>query len=126
MPSSALSLRINRQFLRTIGDTLDGVKTAMCVFDDQDHTVYWNRTFLDVFPEHAGKVFEGEPYRDNLHRFYSARLSPIDLPNIEQRYETYTQKTPQSDLIEHFNFTGTPFELTLPGKRTIRVITSKT
>jgi response regulator RpfG family c-di-GMP phosphodiesterase len=248
MPNSALSLRINRQFLRTIGDTLDGVKSAMCVFDEQDCTVFWNRTFLDVFPEHAGNVYEGEPYRDNLKRFYRARLSPIDLPNIEQfismglnrhhaqmrpysfdhrdqrihvsslplpngqrvriwnaeklayherraqapqaknvisdetaqlldrlpdgvmicdhdgrlkwvnqafvdiygcrdkqtclnlsffyvydqawqqenNLETQTQKTPQSNLIEHFNFSGTPFELTLPGKRTIRVITSKT
>ena len=248
MPKSALSLRINRQFLRTIGDTLDGVKAAMCVFDEQDRTVLWNRTFLDVFPEHAGNVHEGEPYRENLHRFYRARLSPTDLPKIEQfismgierhhaqmrpysfdhhdqrihvsslplldgqrvriwsaerlahrerraqtpqaktvisdetaqlldrlpdgvmicdhggrlkwvnqafvdiyecldrqtclnhsffyvydrawqrehSHETQTRKTPQSDLIEHFNFSGTPFDLTLPGKRTIRVITSKT
>ena len=83
MPKSALVLRVNRQLLRAIGDTLDGVKTAMCVFDDQDRTVFWNRAFLSVFPEHVGKVFEGEPYRDNLRRFYLARLSPADLPNIE-------------------------------------------
>lgn len=248
MSNSALSLRINYQFLRTIGEALDGIKAAMCVFDEQDRTVFWNRTFLDVFPEHAGKVYEGEPYRDNLQRFYRARLSPNDLPNIEQfilmgidrhhaqmrpysfdhrdqrvhvsslplpngqrlriwsaeklahherraqapqaktvisdetaqlldrlpdgimicdhdgrlkwvnqafvdiygcpdrqtflnlsffyvydqawqrerSHETYTQKTPQADLLEHFNFLGTPFKLTLPGRRTIRVITSKT
>jgi len=84
MPKSALVLRVNQQLIRAIGDTLDGVKTAMCVFDDQDRTVFWNRSFLNVFPEHVGKVFEGEPYRDNLRRFYLARLSPADLPNIEQ------------------------------------------
>ena len=84
MPKSALALRVNRQLLRAIGDTLDGVKIALCVFDDEDRTVFWNRSFLDVFPEHVGKVHEGEPYRENLHRFYMARLSPVDLPNIEQ------------------------------------------
>ena len=248
MSTSALSPRINRQFLRTIGDTLDGVNTAMCVFDAQDHTVFWNRTFLNVFPEHLGKVYEGEPYRDNLQRFYQARLSSDDLPNIEhfismgidrhhaqmrpysfdhrdqrvhvsslplpdgQRvriwnsekiipsellvqahtthpavsaeaatlldrlpdgvmicdhdgmlkwvnqafvdmyacqdkqaclnrsfFYVYDQawqqeqgperqaiKKPRSDLIEQFNFSGTPFDLTLPHNRTIRVITSKT
>ena len=83
MPQSALALRVNRQLLRTIGETLDGVKIAVCVFDDQDRTVFWNRSFLNVFPEHAGKVFEGEPYRDNLRRFYLARLSPTDLRDIE-------------------------------------------
>ncbi len=248
MPKSAPTTRINRQFLRTIGDTLDGVKTAMCVFDEQDRTVFWNRSFLTVFPEHVGKVYEGEPYHDNLHRFYQTRLTPADLPNIEhfismginrhhaqmrpysfdhrdQRVhvsslplpdghrvrvwntEKITQleplayaptvraavsdeaatlldrlpdgvmicdhdgmlkwvnqsfvdlygfrdkqsclnrsffyvydhawqqeqsraaqaaKKPLSELTEQFNFSGTPFDLTLPGKRTIRVITSKT
>ena len=84
MSTSALALRVNRQLLRAIGDTLDGVKIAICVFDDEDRSVFWNRTFLEVFPEHVGKVYEGEPYRENLHRFYTARLSPADLPNIEQ------------------------------------------
>jgi response regulator RpfG family c-di-GMP phosphodiesterase len=84
MSTSALALRVNRQLLRAIGDTLDGVKIAICVFDDEDRSVFWNRTFLEVFPEHVGKVYEGEPYRENLHRFYTARLNPTDLPNIEQ------------------------------------------
>ena len=84
MKKSATALRTNAQLLRSIGETLDGVKTAMCVFDDQDRTVFWNRTFLTVFPEHAGKVHEGEPYRENLRRFYQSRLSADDLPEIEQ------------------------------------------
>lgn len=84
MSKSSLAPRVNQQLLRAIGDTLDGVKTAICVFDDQDRTIFWNRSFLEVFPEHAGKVYEGEPYRENLHRFYLARLSAADLPNIEQ------------------------------------------
>lgn len=84
MKKSATALRTNAQLLRSIGETLDGVKTAMCVFDDQDRTVFWNRTFLTVFPEHAGKVYEGEPYRENLRRFYQSRLSADDLPEIEQ------------------------------------------
>ena len=84
MSTSAIASRVNRQLLRAIGDTLDGVKIAICVFDDEDRSVFWNRTFLEVFPEHVGKVYEGEPYRENLKRFYTARLNPADLPNIEQ------------------------------------------
>ena len=55
MSTSALAPRLNRQLLRAIGDALDGVKTAICIFDDEDRTVFWNRSFLQVFPEHAGK-----------------------------------------------------------------------
>lgn len=35
------------------------------------------------FPEHAGHVHPGEPYRDNLLRFYRGRLSR-ELANIER------------------------------------------
>ncbi len=57
----------------------------MCLFDRGDRTVLWNATFLTFFPEHAGHVHRGEHYRENLHRFYSARLPANELPNI-QRY----------------------------------------
>ncbi|HEY8359609.1 MAG TPA: PAS-domain containing protein [Ramlibacter sp.] len=62
---------------------LDGVDVAMCAFDLQDRAVAWNRSFLRLFPEHEGQIFRGEPYRDNLRRFYTARLAPQERGDIE-------------------------------------------
>jgi signal transduction histidine kinase/ActR/RegA family two-component response regulator len=73
--------------LRDTAAALDGVDIAYCVFDDQDRTLVWNRAFLRVFPEHAGQVHVGEPYRDNLRRFYQARLGADELPSIERYIE---------------------------------------
>jgi diguanylate cyclase (GGDEF)-like protein/PAS domain S-box-containing protein len=71
--------------LRTMGSALDGIDVAFCAFDDNDHTLAWNATFLDFFPEHAGHVEVGEPYTENLRRFYTMRLAPEELPQL-QRY----------------------------------------
>ena len=75
------------RLIRVMGETLDGLDVAICLFDNQDRTVYWNRTFLKIFPEHDKHVHEGEPYRENLKRFYSARLSADELPQIERYIE---------------------------------------
>ncbi len=72
------------RLLQTIGETLDGLGVALCVFDDADRTLLWNRTFLKFFPEHAGRVHSGEPYAANLRRFYESRLSEPDMPSIER------------------------------------------
>ena len=124
MSPSALALRVNRQLLRAIGEALDGVKTAVCVFDAQDRTVFWNRSFLEVFPEHAGKVYEGEPYRENLHRFYLTRLSPADLPNIEQFISMgidrhHSQMRPYS--FDHRDHRVHVSSLPLPGGQRVRI-----
>nr|WP_246441440.1 sensor domain-containing diguanylate cyclase [Xanthobacter tagetidis] len=66
------------------GDVLDTLDVAVCLFDPDDRTVLWNDAFLRFFPEHAGHVHPGEPYRDNLLRFYRGRLSPGELANIER------------------------------------------
>lgn len=70
--------------LHSLGDTLDGLDVALCAFDENDCTVAWNRTFFKFFPEHEGHVFAGEPYHDNLRRFYSERLDVHELPNIDR------------------------------------------
>jgi len=70
--------------LRTLADTLDGLDVSLCVFDAQDRTQLWNRAFLRYFPEHAGLVHEGEPYRANLRRFYEVRLAPEQRGDIER------------------------------------------
>jgi diguanylate cyclase (GGDEF)-like protein len=70
--------------LRTIAEALDGLEVALCVFDDEDRTQLWNRSFLRFFPEHGGQVHAGEPYRDNLRRFYGVRLGPNEIGDIER------------------------------------------
>lgn len=70
--------------LRPMADGFDGLGVAMCVFDDTERTVLWNRTFLKFFPEHASHVHAGEPYADNLRRFYKERLGADELPSIER------------------------------------------
>ncbi|MEP9375737.1 diguanylate cyclase [Aquabacter sp. CN5-332] len=53
---------------------LDSIDIAVCLFDSEDRAILWNRSFLRFFPEHDGHVHEGEPYRENLRRFYDYRL----------------------------------------------------
>lgn len=70
--------------LHTLSTALDQLEVAICVFDDEDRTVLWNDTFLQFFPEHAGHVHAGEPYQENLRRFYLQRLSQDELPSMER------------------------------------------
>ena len=83
---------------RVMADILDSLDIGLCLFDAQDRTLLWNRTFLRLFPEHAGHVAVGEPYAANLRRFYAVRLRPEELGTMEQcvaegiaRHRTQTQ-----------------------------------
>ena len=71
------------ELLGNLGKALDGLHIALCVFDDHDNTILWNNEFFTVFPEHSGKVFKGEPYAENLRRFYMGRLGEAELPNVD-------------------------------------------
>jgi diguanylate cyclase (GGDEF)-like protein/PAS domain S-box-containing protein len=73
--------------LQAITDALDGLGIATCTFDDEDRAILWNCSFIELFPEHASHVHVGEPYRDNLRRFYQSRLSPDEMHAIEQYIE---------------------------------------
>jgi len=55
--------------------------------DDNENSKFWNKTFLHFFPEHDGLIFPGEPYRDNLRRFYHVRLDSSELQHIETYIE---------------------------------------
>ena len=70
--------------LKTVAETLDDLGLAMCVFDDEDRALLWNRSFLRLFPEHDGHVHVGEPYRENLRRFYAGRLGPEHIAEIDR------------------------------------------
>ena len=63
---------------------LDSLTIGMCVFDAQDRTVLWNEHFLRFFPEHADHIHAGEPYQENLRRFYRVRLPAEPQTSIER------------------------------------------
>src|SRR5579859_260558 len=67
-----------------MAELLDSLNIAVCLFDDGDFTVLWNRTFLRLFPEQDGPLHEGEHYSANLYRFYRTRLGAEEMPNIDQ------------------------------------------
>ncbi len=77
----------SRDLLHTVGQTLDGIKVAICLFDKEDKCIYWNKSFLQMFPEHAGNIYVGEHYSENLKRFYRERLSGDDLLHIDQHVQ---------------------------------------
>jgi signal transduction histidine kinase/CheY-like chemotaxis protein/HPt (histidine-containing phosphotransfer) domain-containing protein len=80
VPASCLQQRQadGLDHVRTIAETLDSLHVGLCLFDDEDRTLLWNRSFLRLFPEHDGHVAVGEAYAENLRRFYANRVRPGD------------------------------------------------
>lgn len=83
---------------RYLHDSLDRLGIGACEYDADMKAVGWNASFLRFFPEDEGAIYVGEPYRDNLRRFYALRLSPEEMPEIERyvaegvaRHENQTQ-----------------------------------
>jgi diguanylate cyclase (GGDEF)-like protein len=72
------------EWLRPVGETLDEMGLAMCVLDPEEAALAWNRTFLRFFPEHAAAIHVGEPYRENLRRFYAGRLAESELDHLDR------------------------------------------
>jgi diguanylate cyclase (GGDEF)-like protein/PAS domain S-box-containing protein len=70
--------------LRAMGAALDGIQIGFCAFDADDRTLVWNSTFLELFPEHAERVHAGEPYAENLRRYYASRLVGDERALIER------------------------------------------
>lgn len=77
-------MKAHLSLLRAVAAALDHLDVAMCAFDSKHRAVVWNNTFLTLFPEHEGHIHAGEPYSENLRRFYRARLSAAELPSIER------------------------------------------
>ncbi|MFZ9430363.1 MAG: diguanylate cyclase, partial [Burkholderiaceae bacterium] len=71
------------KLMSLVGQLLDELEIEICVFDDDDRSQYWNQSLLAFFPEHSGCIHEGEPYADNLRRFYSLRLQGAELSRID-------------------------------------------
>ena len=70
-------------FTREIETFLDSLGIATLFLDNDARTLGWNSEFLRLFPEQAGHIHKGEPYAENLWRFYSARLDAAEMPRIE-------------------------------------------
>ena len=70
-----------------MGSLLDSIDIALCLFDADDRTLVWNDCFLRFFPEHAGHVHRGEPYRENLRRFYDGRLDGEERRHLDRYVE---------------------------------------
>lgn len=102
---------------RNLGETLDGVRIALCLFDFEDQAITWNRTFLDFFPEHENHVHVGESYFQNLRRFYKVRLTATELQAIESyvlegvaRHRTQWRPFEFSHRGEHFVVSSLPID----------------
>jgi PAS domain-containing protein len=67
-----------------IAAALDRLNVAVCAFDADDRTAFWNDAYLRFFPEQVGFIHQGEPYRANLRRFYKVRLEPEELGLLER------------------------------------------
>lgn len=65
-------------------DLLRNVAKPALALDHDDRALRWNQAFLDLFPEHDGHIHPGEPYAENLRRFYRGRLDAQELPNLER------------------------------------------
>ncbi|MDQ7955027.1 MAG: PAS-domain containing protein [Pseudomonadota bacterium] len=110
--------------LSVMAQMLDGLSVALCAFDAQDRTLLWNRSFVRYFPEHARHVHVGEPYADNLRRFYRERLDPSEQPALERYVRAgierhRTQQAPFS--FEHRGRHLTVSSLSLPDGTRVRM-----
>lgn len=92
--------------LRGIGAALDGIDVALCAFDRNDCALSWNQTFLGFFPEHAGHIRIGEPYADNLRRFYALRLDAEGMQHIERYVEEGVERHRQQRRPYEFDHHG--------------------
>lgn len=110
--------------LCAMAETLESLGVAICLFDEADGACLWNRSLTRLFPEHAGHMAIGEPYRNVLRRFYQARLSAQELPAIEHHIEEavarhHRQQRPFS--FEHHGRRIAVASLPVPGVGRIRI-----
>ncbi len=65
-------------------ERIEELGVAALALDAEDRTLRWNRAFLELFPEQAGWIHPGEPYAENLRRFYRGRLDAAEMSQIER------------------------------------------
>ena len=110
--------------LRALAETLDSLRVAVCVFDDDMAALLWNRRFLEFFPEHAAHIHVGEAYALNLRRFYQGRLGAQEMPEIERYIQEGVARHREQRRPYRFDHHGLQLEaaaLVLPGIGSMRV-----
>jgi len=110
--------------LQALVEALDGLEIAAYLLDESDHALLWNRSFMRLFPEHEPHMRPGEPYRENLRRFYDGRLQGEERAEIERYIEqglerNRTQTSPYT--FEHRGRRLRVASLSLPGIGRIRL-----
>ena len=100
------------KLMSLVGQLLDELEIAICVFDDDDRSQYWNQSLLAFFPEHSGRIHEGEPYADNLRRFYSLRLQGAELSRIDDYIAAGIQRHRQQSKAYEYEHRGRMIRVT--------------
>lgn len=112
------------QWFKIVGEVLDGLEIAAYGLDVEDRALYWNRTFMRFFPEHADRMQVGEPYRDNLRRFYECRLEGDERSAIDRYIEEGVARNREQSQPYSFEHRGRRLlvsSLPLPGVGRIRI-----
>lgn len=99
-------MKLALDMLRTICEALDSIGIATCMFDHEHRAILWNRSFLQLFPEHASDIHVGEHYAANLRRFYAGRLSPEEMPTIDRLVEEGIARHIAQERPFHFEHLG--------------------
>jgi len=110
--------------LTSISEALDSLGLAMCVFDDADAPLLWNRTFLAFFPEHAEQIRLGSPKPFSLRRFYERRRRLIDIQNVNRYLPRAMLREAEAQRPYAFDHQGVKLwvaSLPLPGVGLIRI-----
>lgn len=110
--------------LRAVADVLDSLGIGAYVLDEQERTLLWNRSFLRLFPEHAGKIYSGEPYADNLGRFFAVRSVDGDPAIVARQVQDALARNRQQQrpiVFEHRGHRLRAGSLPLPGLGRLRV-----
>ncbi len=110
--------------LGRLADLLDGLDIGLCVFDTDDRTLVWNQAFLYLFPEHDGFVHVGEHYRENLRRFYRARLTSEEFRYVEEYIASGIARHQAQTRPFEFEHRGTWLQVsaqTIPGLGRVRL-----
>ncbi len=110
--------------LTSISEALDSLGLAMCVFDDADAPLLWNRTFLAFFPEHAEQIRLGSPKPFSLRRFYERRRRLIDIQNVNRYLPRAMLREAEPQRPYAFDHQGVKLwvaSLPLPGVGLIRI-----
>lgn len=124
MPLSSGVFEVASRDYDFFADLLDSMDMALCLFDADDRSILWNNTFLKFFPEHDGHVYSGEPYEENLRRFYATRLDASEQANIERYIRDGVQRHRTQSRPFVFNHRGRRLRvnaLTTPEGNRIRI-----